>query len=80
MYYDITKKDDEDATLYLPVGGDFKPVAGLESDSPKVVESGKTIFDEYKETGSLTSETDWGKPIYINIDNFTVASDAEKLE
>lgn len=80
MYYDITKKDDEDTTLYLPVGGKFKPVVGLESDSPKVVESGKTIFDEYKETGSLTSETDWGDPIHININNFTVASDTEKLE
>jgi hypothetical protein len=66
MYYDITKKDEE-ISLYLPVGGDFKPVVGLESDSPKVVKNGNTIFDKYEETESLTSETDWGNPIVIDV-------------
>lgn len=80
MYYDITKKDDE-TTLYLPINGKFKPVVGLESENPKLITCGTTIFDPYQEDKkSLDSSTDWGTPIVVDVNDFISTSDNEKIE
>ena len=62
MYYDITRETKDSDKLYLPVGEDFVPIRGLDSEQPLQLTMGNDIFTDY-DAGSIN----WGNPKVFNV-------------